>query len=125
MSDLDLFVTFLTSQLLLVEYIWCRLRLIIVSGFCFLHLKLEAARKARAKIGQFLGRQGQGNWGRANGGDRDRLGGQDGAIHTHLQEKKGCNTDTTIFSEACVARKSARKLGCFRLSAVLAWHVQP
>ena len=78
---------------------------------------------SRAKIGQFLGRQGEGNWGRANGGDRDRLGGQDGAIHTHLQEKKGCNTDTTIFSEACVARKSARKLGCFRLSAVLAWHV--
>ena len=64
------------------------------------------ARKARAKIGQFLGRQGEGNWGRANGGDRDRLGGQDGAIHTHLQEKKGCNTDTTIFSEACGGQES-------------------
>ena len=70
-----------------------------------------------AKIGRFLGRQGRGNWGRVAGGDRDRLGGRDGAIDTHLLEKKGCNTDNNIRP-----RKKVRKLGCFRLSAVLPWH---
>ena len=67
-----------------------------------------------AKIGRFLGRQGRGNWGRVAGGDRDRLGGRDGAIDTHLLEKKGCNTDNNIRQRKKVEPENWAVLGSRR-----------
>ena len=67
-----------------------------------------------------------GNWGRAHGGDRDRLGEEDGAIHTHLRLRKRVVIRTQHSDTICArARKSARKLGRFSLSAVFVGLARP